>query len=86
MKTPLLAMSKDVYKEARNVYDSCNEDGSNEYEEACNVYENDDQGEVSAVSPSRISAARRAPGLNSATGASDLPGESGKVPCSLGIF
>eukprot|EP00058_Branchiostoma_floridae_P014619 XP_002600107.1 hypothetical protein BRAFLDRAFT_66616 [Branchiostoma floridae] len=71
-------MDNNVYREACNVYDSCNEDGSNEYEEACNVYDTCyNQGEISSVSPSRISAARSAPGLNTATGTSGVSGESG---------
>ncbi|CAH1272443.1 Hypp4851 [Branchiostoma lanceolatum] len=55
-------MDENVYKEACNVYDSCNEDERNDYEEAC------------TVSPSGVSFPRRAADLNPATG---TPGVSG---------
>eukprot|EP00058_Branchiostoma_floridae_P014621 XP_002600109.1 hypothetical protein BRAFLDRAFT_66618 [Branchiostoma floridae] len=69
-------MDNNVYREACNVYDSCNEDGSSEYEEACNVYETcnedtcNDEEEACAGSPSRTP--KRVTGLNST---SDVPGE-----------
>ncbi|XP_078687077.1 uncharacterized protein LOC144919492 [Branchiostoma floridae x Branchiostoma belcheri] len=64
-------MEENVYKEACNVYSTCNEDASNEYEEPC------------AVSPSKVSTRKRASGLDPAQGASassKLPGSSGSKP------
>ncbi|XP_019643126.1 PREDICTED: uncharacterized protein LOC109484310 [Branchiostoma belcheri] len=64
-------MEENVYQEACNVYSTCNEDASNDYEEPC------------AVSPSKVSARKRASGLNPAEGASassKVPGSSGSEP------
>ncbi|XP_066294098.1 C-type lectin domain family 3 member A homolog [Branchiostoma lanceolatum] len=58
-------MDGNVYTEACNVYATCNDDGSNDYEEA------------GTGSPSRDSAERRAHGVNQATSTSDLSAEPG---------
>ncbi|XP_019643144.1 PREDICTED: C-type lectin domain family 4 member M-like [Branchiostoma belcheri] len=63
-------MEENVYKEACNVYSSCNEDANNDYEEAC------------TVSQSRVSTRKRTSGLNLEPRASDLakePGSSGSL-------
>ncbi|CAH1272559.1 CD209 [Branchiostoma lanceolatum] len=58
-------MDGNVYTEACNVYATCNEDASNDYEEA------------GTGSPSRDSTERRAHGVNQATSTSDLSAEPG---------